>query len=32
MGYVEVNLKIPEIKVFNETVLMLVIEDSAYAQ
>ena len=32
MGYVEVNLKIPEIKAFNEDVLMLVIEDSAYAQ
>ena len=31
-GYVEVNLKIPEIKAFNEDVLMLVIEDSAYAQ
>ena len=32
MGYVEVNLKIPEIKVFNEDMLMLVIEDCAYAQ
>ena len=32
MGYIEVNLKIPEIKAFNEDVLMLVIEDSAYAQ
>ena len=32
MGYVEVNLKIPEIKAFNEDMLMLVIEDSAYAQ
>ena len=32
MGYVEVNLKIPEIKAFNEDVLMLVIEDSPYAQ
>ena len=31
-GYVEVNLKIPEIKAFNEYVLMLVIEDSTYAQ
>ena len=31
MGYIEVNLKIPEIKAFNEDVLMLVIEDSAYA-
>ena len=31
MGYVEVNHKIPEIKAFNEDVLMLVIEDSAYA-
>ena len=30
--YVEVNLKIPEIKAFNEDVLMLVIEDSEYAQ
>ena len=32
MGYVKVNLKIPEIKAFNEGVLMLVIEDSTYAQ
>ena len=32
MGYVEVNLKIPEIKEVNEDMLMLVIEDSAYAQ
>ena len=32
MGYVEVNLKIPEIKAFNEDVLMLVIENSEYAQ
>ena len=32
MGYVEVNLKIPEIKTFNEDMLMLVIKDSAYAQ
>ena len=32
MGYVEVNLKIAEIKAFNEDVLMLVIEDSTYAQ
>ena len=32
MGYVEVNLKIPEIKAFNEDIIMLVIEDSGYAQ
>ena len=32
MGYVEVNLKLPEIKAFNEDVLILVIEDSIYAQ
>ena len=32
MGYVEFNLKIPEIKTFNEDMLMPVIEDSAYAQ
>ena len=32
MGYIEVNLKIPEIKAFNEHVLILVIEDSAYTQ
>ena len=32
MGYVEVNLKILGIKAFNEDVLMLSIEDSAYAQ
>ena len=32
MGYVEVNCKIPENKAFNEDVLMLVIDDSAYAQ
>ena len=32
IGYIEVNLKIPEIKAFNEDVLMLVIEDSTYAQ
>ena len=32
MRYIEVNLKIPEIKVFNEDVFMLVIEDSTYAQ
>ena len=32
MGYVEVNLKIPEIKAFNENVLMLVKEDITYAQ
>ena len=31
-GYVEVNLKIPEIKAFSEDMLMLVIEDSMYAQ
>ena len=31
-GHVEVNLKIPEIKAFNEDVLILVIEDSAYGQ
>ena len=32
MGYVEVDLKIPQIKAFNEDMLMLVIEDIAYAQ
>ena len=32
MGYVEINLKIPEIEAFNEDVLMLEIEDSADAQ
>ena len=32
VGYVEVNLTIPDIKAFNEDVLMLVIEDSVYAQ
>ena len=32
MGYVEVNLKIPEIEVFNKDVLMIVIDDSAYTQ
>ena len=32
MGYVEVNLKIPEIRAFNEDVLMLVIEESPYDQ
>ena len=32
MGYLEVNLKIPDIKAFNEDVLMLVIEDSTYAK
>ena len=32
MGYVEVNLKIPEIKAFHEDVLMLVIDGSEYAQ
>ena len=31
MGYIEVSLKIPEIKVFNEDVHMLVVEDSTYA-
>ena len=31
MGYVEVNLKIPEIKALNEDVLILVIGDSTYA-
>ena len=31
-GYVEVNLKIPEIKAFYEDMFMLVIEDSTYAQ
>ena len=31
-GYVEVNLKIPKIKAFNEDVLMLVIDDSTYTQ
>ena len=31
-GYVEVNLKILDIKEFNEDVLMLVMEDSPYAQ
>ena len=32
MGYIEVNLKIPEIKEFDEDVLMLVTEDRTYAQ
>ena len=32
MGYVQVNLKIPEIKTFNVDVHMLVIEDSTYVQ
>ena len=32
MGYVELNLKIPEIKAFDEEVLMLVIKNSEYAQ
>ena len=32
MGYVEVNLKIPEIEAFDEDVLMLVIKNSEYAQ
>ena len=31
MGYVEVHLKIPEIKACNVDMLMLVIEDNAYA-
>ena len=31
-GYVEVNLRIPDIKAFNEDMLMLVIENSTYAQ
>ena len=32
MGYIEVNLKTPDITAFNEDVLMLVIDDGAYAQ
>ena len=32
MGYVETNLKIPKIKAFDEDILMLVIENSEYAQ
>ena len=32
LGHIEVNLKIPEIKAFNEDVLMQVIEDSNYGQ
>ena len=32
VGCVEVNLRIPEIRAFNEDVLMLVTEDSPYAQ
>ena len=32
MGYVEVNLKIPEIRAFNEDMVMLIIKDSVYAQ
>ena len=32
MGYIEVNLKIPEIKAFNVDVLMLVIEDGLFVQ
>ena len=32
MGYIEVNLKIPEIKEFKEDVLMLVIDESTYTQ
>ena len=31
-GYVEFNLKNPEIKAFNEDMLIFVIEDSTYAQ
>ena len=32
MHYVETNLKLPEIKAFDEDILMLVIENSEYAQ
>ena len=32
MGYIEVNLKIPENKALNEDLLMLVIEDSTCMQ
>ena len=32
MGYDKDNLKIPEIKAFDEDVLMLVIKNSDYAQ
>ena len=32
MGYLEINLKSPEIKAFNEDMLMPMIEDSAYVQ
>ena len=32
IGYIEVNLKIPEIKAFNAFLLMLVIDDSNYGQ
>ena len=32
MGYVETNLKIPEIKAFDEDIVMLVIENSEYVQ
>ena len=32
MEYVEVSLKIPEIKAFHEEVVMLVIENCEYAQ
>ena len=32
LWYVEANLKIPEIKTFNENILLLVIVDSSYAQ
>ena len=32
MGYVETNLKIPEIRAFDEDIVMLVIENSDYAQ
>ena len=30
IGYVEVNLKIPEVKAYNEDVLMMVVNDSRY--
>ena len=32
MSYVETNLKIPEVKAYDEDILMLVIENSKYAQ
>ena len=32
MGYVETNLKIPEVKALGKDILMLVIENSEYAQ